>query len=257
MIIIQDRGRVIEEDDIVSEVLLWENLTPTVGFDNQTITLTDDYTNYDYLRFCFLGYNNGIILSDVYHVEYTKEDIDKWYREGQTVAGSTIQYVCGAIACFYNSKAYARHFRKGATGNNTIYMPRVYQLNGTGTSTTLMLPYQIIGVKKREVNILNPDVTWNGTINKNSTTQTIVVTQMPRFIWFWEADLNNTAAGGANKFYDVEEDEYYEMSNWSSGKVQQKQTGTPPELTTVSSSSVVVVNESTAENRVVFVNIYY
>lgn len=124
-----------------TETTLWTNASPTSGFTNQEVTLSDNYTNYKRIRFYFRASNS---VSDEFSVEYKKEEIDKWFY-GTGSSGTT--YPAGSITFNYSSTNYSRLIRKtGSSVTNKFYIATGQKLGASGTAQNTGIPTRIVGI---------------------------------------------------------------------------------------------------------------
>lgn len=139
MLIVQDYGEVTCEGGGYAETVLWENPAPTSTFASQTITLSDDITNYDQIEFIYAYdttnqsgiYVDSIIykVSDFISLPYTTNIINKFALVNH-ISG---KYVCRIL---------------GYTGNTQITFNTAYWVNVAGSDNTRCIPIKIIGLKK-------------------------------------------------------------------------------------------------------------
>lgn len=127
-----------------TETTLWTNPNTSALFSSQAVELSDYYTNYNRIRFYYYGY--GSTANDEYYVEYTKEMIDTFGRQGsiQTGANMTNQ---GGITVYYNGTNYTRIIRRSSSGDNYFQINTGSALDGAGTATTIAKPIRITGIR--------------------------------------------------------------------------------------------------------------
>lgn len=135
-------GGVVPTPATEIETRLWANPDLTANFSAQEVTLSDNYTNYDKIRFYYYSYDGSASVET--YVEYAKEEIDKWGRQGSVSNGS----ILGSIAQYYSSTSYARPILKKSSGNNGFYFYNAGKVNGSGTGTSVCKPTKITGITK-------------------------------------------------------------------------------------------------------------
>ena len=124
-----------------TETTLWTNPSPASAFSAQTITLSNAYTNYKRLRFYFRKSTSD---STEYFVEYTKEEIGKWW-DGST---STTFSPVGGMPYYRSGSNYASRVirRAGASVTNQFWISAAYNMNSSGTGTAYGIPTKITGI---------------------------------------------------------------------------------------------------------------
>jgi hypothetical protein len=120
----------------LSETILWTNVSPTSAMGNGTLlTLSQDYTDFDYIM---IIYRLSTTNPEEYSVIYPKDSVT-W---ADTAASSRM-----GIQGFVTYQ-YARAIsRLTSTNLNQLNVTNARQLQGTLTSTTVLIPIQIIGIK--------------------------------------------------------------------------------------------------------------
>lgn len=108
----------------LKETVLWTNPSPTSSFIAQTITLSDDMNNYQFLKVVSTISKS----SDTERIYYTKPDFYDVLIRGVVSGASWVRIL---------SKA----------SDTTISITAANRLNNTGTSTDNAIPTQIIGLK--------------------------------------------------------------------------------------------------------------
>lgn len=131
------------------ETVLWTNSNPTSssGWTPQTITLSGNKSDYDYIKFIFaFNYNNP---SSTINVVYPVSELSKFndYTRG--------------VSCAYTSANGRFFYRVVNNGNadNTIGLMNCYQqeTNNTWSINNLMLiPISIVGIKDMGGKVFNP-----------------------------------------------------------------------------------------------------
>ena len=115
--------------------VLWENSSPTSAFANQTLTLLDDITNYDFLRVSW---------------RYQQADAMECYEDipvADFIAnGADLTYGTKYVLGIYGG-VYAVRTVTYAT-NTTIVIGTATRVGGTNTYTNCVIPLKIVGIKK-------------------------------------------------------------------------------------------------------------
>lgn len=121
----------------LSETTLWTNANPTSAMaQGATMPLSQNYSNFDYIK---IKYRLSTSDSTEHAVIYAKEDID-------AAIASTQESRMGIQAYLTNN--YARIiYRPDNATYDSFTMSNARQLQGTGTSTTVLIPTQIVGLK--------------------------------------------------------------------------------------------------------------
>lgn len=123
----------------MKETVLWTNPSPSANFSAQSVTLSDDYSKYEYI-----GVYSKASPTDtrVYFNLYKKEDVDKT----TATAGSTAYGGLGSVIQSGNYKqSYFRSFYK--TSDTTFYFnDGVYGGDGTN-SPRYGIPTKIVGCR--------------------------------------------------------------------------------------------------------------
>lgn len=118
-----------------TETTLWTNPSPNAYFPQQTVTLSDDYTNYDKIA---IYYRVSATDSAESRVIYASNDItDDWF-------GSSREPFFGGL-CVMTSSIYFRYFAKGSDPNKfTFYVS--YKAGSVSSSTDYCIPTKITGI---------------------------------------------------------------------------------------------------------------
>jgi hypothetical protein len=116
------------------ETVLWENSAPTSAFSAQTITLSDDITNYDELKVIYRA-----STSDT-DTKYVKISVDNFLKP---MSGSFKQFgFYGA----YNNASWCRVANYDS--DTSIRFGDGCGVKGTSTNNSTVIPIKIIGIKK-------------------------------------------------------------------------------------------------------------
>lgn len=112
------------------KTVLWENSSPTSDFASQAVTLSDDITNYDVIRFTYKDSKSG---TDIDYIETSVADFL------ETVGGAS-------FIGFVSSQSYCRRICFSTI--TEISFSNNLRLNASGTSNSTNIPLKIIGIKK-------------------------------------------------------------------------------------------------------------
>ena len=151
-----------------TETVLWTNNSPTSSFAVQSVTISDDYTNYDYLEFYFRS--------------TTSDDTE--YRD--IIPTSVLAKSTSASTCTIGNSSSSKIRSRGiyATSNTSIRISDCYPLNSTSASNTSVIPTKIVGISVA----LPPSVgnVKTGVINHTGgTTETITCGFKPKKIFIY------------------------------------------------------------------------
>ena len=120
----------------LKETVLWTNPSPTISFGYTLVTLSDDFTNYKFIKITYYKDTNGGTLYS--SGLYTPDAIKTFYG---TPAGR------GALAYTETSSlAYVRNIIYSGT-DTELQFGNGLKVNAAGTAPSMLIPYQIIGLK--------------------------------------------------------------------------------------------------------------
>lgn len=118
----------------MTETVLWTNPSPTSTWTyTQMINLSDDYTNYKYLKVIFRKHTSDnskrsvLIPTDEFAISST---------------GTPLTYTMG-----YQSTTALMVRRILSDDSTTMHVSTCRQVNGTQSNDNQIIPYQIIGLK--------------------------------------------------------------------------------------------------------------
>ena len=124
------------------ETVLWTNSAPTTGASSFTCTLSDDWTNYDYIKVsaCLSTSSPTNVLSTM----FAKDELAKC----RTVSGTNSFNI--SLTLYLGSGGfYCRRGTANVANNATISFGQASQLGGTGTNSNYLIPVSIAGCKFR------------------------------------------------------------------------------------------------------------
>ena len=122
----------------ITETTLWENSTPTSSFAGQTVTLSDNMDNYDFLKFCFNRSTTN--TTDKCEIIYSVDEFKKFTAAANHFNGATAFYPTDGTA-----RLYARAYKY--ISNTQVAFENMYQMSGTVSDNGAGIPTKIIGMK--------------------------------------------------------------------------------------------------------------
>ena len=144
------------------ETTLWENSSPTSSMTAQTITLSDDITNYDYLK---VEYRQTTSVDTRSTLVFTVNDfiINGVYTE---VSPKFTLGLRGSSANQARPICYAT--------NTTIYLQNCYAIGATNSASVSCIPLKISGVKLNYPEVeFTPIIVSAQNYTKTTVTQSI------------------------------------------------------------------------------------
>ena len=124
-----------------TETVLWTNQSPSSDFAAQTVTLSDDMNNYDYLKVSYENYNAGAGTNDPYNIYISVSDF-KTSRYADSTRHNTFTF--GGIYAPSNN-CYTRQMVYNT--DTTVKFGTCTQIGGTSASGNNSIPLQIVGIK--------------------------------------------------------------------------------------------------------------
>lgn len=126
-----------------TETVLWQNSSPSTSASAFTCELSDDWTNYDYIKITTqLTTTNSTNLSQI----FAKDELAKC----RTVSGTT-SFNLSATLYLGSGGFYCRRGTASSANNTTISFGQATQLAGTGSNSAYIIPLQIVGISKGRV----------------------------------------------------------------------------------------------------------
>ena len=122
----------------MTETTLWTNATPTANFDSQTVTLSENITNYDYIKFEWCANKTHVsvtcsMLIPVSDWITTNSDYNKtWVCLCGGDSGSTSGHR-GGRGAYYSA-------------DNKVRFNNAHHLEGSGYTNNMAIPLAIKGV---------------------------------------------------------------------------------------------------------------
>ena len=240
-----------------TETVLWTNPSSSSDFAAQTVTLSDDINNYDYLKVSYKNLTTSAGVNDPYSVLISVSDF-KTSLSGNSTRHNAFTF--GGIYAPSNTNWTRFMFYDTDT---TARFGACTQIGGTQSSNTNAIPLQIVGIK------------MNGTITPSTLdlgmppnasgawasvpaggTKTIPVTQMPSFIFLI---IIPNGGGVLTRLLNVETEICYQYSFYSSAWHLETvpDTDWTTRITSITDSSVTIKNKDTSNTQRMAVGIYY
>lgn len=125
----------------LKETALWTNSNPTSEFSAQTISLSDNVTNYNYVKLVFKSDLNQDIFSSVIHDVTT-------FMALKLLNTDASSYTQAGVVAMTTSNANTWRYRSyKATASNRVQFSASFPSNSATAANRYLLPYQIIGMK--------------------------------------------------------------------------------------------------------------
>ena len=118
-----------------SETALWTNSAPTSNFAEQSVTLSQSFTNFDYIK---INFRVSTSTSTSGAILVSKEML-------QQATGNNV--VKPSLCCNSGGTGYARSVN--CSSNTSLTIAKAYKFSSTsaGTSTSVAIPTSIVGLK--------------------------------------------------------------------------------------------------------------
>lgn len=122
----------------MTPTVLWTNSSPTSSFDGQTVTLSDDMDNYDYIavKYAYSSAENNNASTCIYSVEDFKKGVS---------ASSTKRNMMSLGIININNQPHIRGVYY--VTNTSINFGGCYRVNYASTANSNAIPLQIVGLK--------------------------------------------------------------------------------------------------------------
>ena len=225
-----------------TETVLWTNNSPTSQFAAQTITLSDDYSNYDYIEVYFrLSTSDDTEYRDI----IPKATLDKSNSSNTFAIGNA----------YSNSTRARGSYVSGAS----MYFTAAYPLTSTSTNNSYVIPTKIVGISVAlppSVLPIEPNQVEEYENVANNGTKTITVSQMPKYITYFFTYYSSTR-GGMFLILDVANNKAYRYGYWGNAFHNEDYSSYySAYITSVSSNSVTVKNSYGSVGNIA-IGIYY
>lgn len=124
----------------LKETVLWTNPSPTANFNRQSVTLSDDINNYDYIAVEYI---------------YSKSSVDETEKSKSIMSvtdfkkgnlGTLVSRTCMALGII-NSSNTTYNRQVWYRDDTTIEISACYAMTSTATANGNAVPLQIIGIK--------------------------------------------------------------------------------------------------------------
>ena len=121
----------------MTETSLWTNSAPTSSFASQQITLSDNMTNYTYIK---IKIRRSTSVSTVHSVIFLVDDFTDFTNSASKMIGAIANYGTSST-----TNRYARTI--GYAAANIVSVSGSTRIGGTGTDDVSLIPVEIIGIK--------------------------------------------------------------------------------------------------------------
>ena len=121
----------------LTETVLWTNPSPSSSFSNQTVTLSESYTNYKYVGVKYAT-GTGSSAPEATMILSTED-------AAKTDSSGSNNGLKGSIGSRYQSNVYARII--GFMSNTSVEITAARQQGSTNSNNALIIPKTIIGIK--------------------------------------------------------------------------------------------------------------
>ena len=125
------------------ETILWANPSPTSNFAAQTVTLSDDINNYDYLKVSCENHNTITGVNDPFSALISVSDF-----KTSLAGNSTRHNAFNLVGCYAPSNSIWTRLMFYDT-DTTAKFGGCMQIGGSGSTDVNAIPLQIIGCKFR------------------------------------------------------------------------------------------------------------
>lgn len=121
-----------------TETVLWQNPSPSSDFNGQTVTLSDNISNYEYLAIAFTGVKSS---TTVVRAVVSVEDLGK-----MNITSNTPDIRINGTA---SANGYSRYVIKAS--DTTITFGAAYATNTQALDNSRAIPIQIVGISEGRV----------------------------------------------------------------------------------------------------------
>lgn len=224
------------------ERVLWSNPSPSENFAPQTVNLSDDINNYDYLKISYRNHPTIDGVNDPFSVLISVSDF-KTSLSGNSTRHNVFTY--GGLYAPTNTVWTRLMFYDTDT---TAKFGAVTQIGGTGSGNANAIPLQIVGIKqhgtiKPQTTDLSspPNAVYTNVSMANNATATLAVTQMPKYIVICMNGQTSSYNYGT-LIINVEDNTAYMIGYWSSTFQNQVYSAWTDFITSVSDSAIGIKN---------------
>lgn len=130
------------------EYILWQNPSPSSTFAAQTVTLSDDIDNYDFLKIYYTNHNSESGTNDPYSVLISVVDF-----KSSLPLNATRHNVVTLGSVAPSNNRYARHVLYDT--DTTVNFGTTTQIGANSTTSVNVIPVQISGIKMGTVKQFN------------------------------------------------------------------------------------------------------
>lgn len=242
-----------DPQEVLKETVLWTNPAPTSSFASQTVTLSDDISNYTYLKVEYKIQNTS--ASSIFALF----DVEEFKVVAQSAPTTGFLGILGACTGAWANASFYKRVLAYQT-ETSIYFANASTISNVATATSdYLIPTQIIGIKRGiEVNpvldlSLPPDAIYTNASMANNATATLAVTQKPKYII---AYFINASTGYVAGIFNTETEKAYRYGYWSSAYKNSEWSNRDIYITEVSDSAVSIKNSYGSTCNVI-VGAYY
>lgn len=144
------------------ETVLWQNPSPSSNFGGQTITLSEDMNNYDYLGISWAYSTSNQSGNGINKLIMSVPDFKK-------VAYTSTAGTYPAVGTFTGTYSYVRNLIRSS--DTTIYVGNCYQMSTSTQANGNSIPIQVVGIKKSGSGTKAKTVHGTGTMSTSTTTK--------------------------------------------------------------------------------------
>lgn len=156
-----------------TETVLWTNSAPTSSFASQSVTLSDNINNYDYLKFT-IAFSTSV--ADSSSTIISVSDFKKMTSSAST--GHPVGFVGGRYTNIYSRAVYY-------TDDTTVNFGSNYQQGASTVANTNIIPIQIVGIKNMGGKIDNKTVSGTVSVTAGGISSTIDVGFRPKKLYVY------------------------------------------------------------------------
>ena len=196
----------------MEETVLWTNLSPTSSFAGQTVTISDDMNNYDYIavKYAYSTAEINNVATCMFSVKDFKNGV-------QTTSYTRDMMLLGII------NASNQPFGRGVyySSDTAVNFGGCYRLNNATTANNNAIPLYVFGIKDGSVgtesmNLIYSDYKNAGTTN---TTYTYTFTDDVNhaYIFLGARNISLTISGTSVALYTSSNTSTYEVKDVKAG----------------------------------------
>ena len=123
----------------LKETTLWTNPSPSSAFAAQTVTLSQDFTTFDYVRIYWM--QGSANTTDVFYIDIPSDVMVESFIQ----SGNPKPFI--SLCAWRDDTNYSMARRVFYSSNTKIQFTTAILMNGTGTNNALIIPTKISGIK--------------------------------------------------------------------------------------------------------------